>query len=873
MKHRRALVLSLTYALLAGAWILLSDAALFLLLSGQGLPGVIGTSKGLVFVLVTAVVLYVLLRGMDRRETTRHASLIANHPAPMLVIDPSDGRIVDANKAAIDFYGWRPEHVGTMRFEDIDIADGACTWVPGVDDRGSVSRGVVSRHRTAFGALRNVEVYAGPSSVGDRELALAIVQDVTERQRAEQALRDSEERLSLVLRGSDEGWWDWDLKADRIHLSPRWWSMLGYEPGELPADAGLWRRLAHPDDLHAVDEVLTAAIASGAELGEAEFRLRHRDGRYVPVLARAFVSRDADGQAVRLSGTNRDLTDRMKVAEERRLAQMVFASTGEGITVTDVAGRILEVNPAFERITGFSRAEIVGKNPRVLQSGRHDKAFYRGMWETLKSTGQWRGEIWNRRSNGEVYPEWLTVSAVRNVAGRTTHYVGVFSDITTVKEAQEQLEFLAHHDALTRLPNRTLLRERLTHGITRARRHSQQLAVLLLDLDRFKNVNDTLGHPVGDDLLIEVANRIGSRIRADDTLARLGGDEFALLLEDETGPAAVEAVARKLTGAFALPVQVADHALTVTASIGISLYPADGEDADTLLKNADSAMYKAKQQGRNGFRFFAPELTRGALERLVMETALRKAVSHDQLVLHYQPQVALDSGALVGVEALVRWEHPDFGLMQPGDFIPLAEEIGVIDEIGMWVLHEACRQMALWRDGGVAVPRVAVNLSVKQIDGDRLVSAVADALASAGLTAGQLELEVTESMIMEQPDEARKALAGLRGLGVQIAIDDFGTGYSSLAYLKLLQIDRLKIDRSFVKEIGRDPNDEAITRAVIALADSLGLETVAEGIEEVGQIAFLRREGCDVGQGFYFSRPVPAEALSRLIFGGGLDRR
>ena len=870
MKHRRALVLALTYAILAGLWILLSDAALSHLLSGEAIPGVVGTSKGLVFVVVTAVILYVLVRGMDRRETTRHASLIANHPAPMLVIDPSDGRIVDANKAAIDFYGWPPERLTSMHFEDIDAVGRARTWVPGTDDRDSVSGGVVSRHRTAYGALRNVEVYAGPSSVGERELALAIVQDVTERQRAEQALRESEERLSLVLRGSDEGWWDWDLKADRMHHSPRWWSMLGYEPGELPADADLWRRLAHPDDLPAVDQVMASSIAAGAELGEAEFRLRHKDGHYVPVLARAFASRDATGQVVRLSGTNSDLTDRMKADEERRLAQMVFASTGEGITVTDASGRILEVNPAFERITGFARADVIGRNPRVLQSGRHDKAFYRGMWEVLAQTGQWRGEIWNRRRNGEVYPEWLTVSAVRDGAGRTTHYVGIFSDISTVKEAQEQLEFLAHHDALTRLPNRTLLRERLTHGISRARRHNQQLAVLLLDLDRFKNVNDTLGHPVGDELLVEVANRIRARIRADDTLARLGGDEFVLLLEDESGPTAVEAVVRKLTDAFASPMQIAERALTVTASIGISLYPGDGEDADTLLKNADSAMYKAKQQGRNGFRFFAPELTSGALERLVMETALRVAVSRDQFVLHYQPQIALDSGRLVGVEALVRWEHPEFGLLQPADFIPLAEEIGVIDEIGMWVLHEACRQMARWREAGVAVPRVAVNLSVKQIDGERLIAAVADVLAGSELQPGQLELEVTESMIMAQPDEARRTLAGLRGLGVQIAIDDFGTGYSSLAYLKLLQIDRLKIDRSFVQEIGRDPNDEAITRAVIALADSLELETVAEGIEEAAQIAFLRREGCDVGQGFHFSRPLPAEALARLILDGDL---
>ncbi len=560
----------------------------------------------------------------------------------------------------------------------------------------------------------------------------------------------------------------------------------------------------------------------------------------------------------------RDADDR-GIDEERRLAQMVFASTSEGITVTDASGKIVEVNPAFERITGFSRADAIGRSPRILQSGRHDAAFYRAMWETLLETGQWRGEVWNRRRSGELYPEWLTISAVRDAAGRATHYVGVFSDITTVKEAQEQIEFLAHHDALTRLPNRTLLRERLAHCITRARRHQQQLAVLLLDLDRFKNVNDTLGHPVGDELIVEVAQRITALVRADDTLARLGGDEFALLVEDEASVMAIEAVARKLVDVFAVPVRVADHALTVTASIGISVYPGDGEDADTLLKNADSAMYQAKHSGRNGFRFFAPELTRGALERLMMETALRAAVSRDELVLHYQPQVALGSAELVGVEALVRWQHPDQGLLQPADFIPLAEEIGVIDEIGRWVLCEACRQMARWRERGVAVPRVAVNLSAKQIDSGTLVTAVADTLDAFGLDPGQLELELTESMIMAQPEEARNVLEGLRGLGVQIAIDDFGTGYSSLAYLKLLKIDRLKIDRSFIREIGRDPNDEAITRAVIALAGSLELQTVAEGIEEVAQVEFLSREGCQVGQGYHFSRPLPADGIAALL--------
>lgn len=555
--------------------------------------------------------------------------------------------------------------------------------------------------------------------------------------------------------------------------------------------------------------------------------------------------------------------------QQRRLAQMVFRSTAEGIAVTDANANIVEVNPAFEAITGYTRDEVIGHNPSVLQSGRQDREFYAGMWQALLATGQWRGEVWNRRKSGEIYPEWLTISAVKNGTGATSHYVGVFSDISSVKQAQEQIEFLAHHDALTRLPNRALLLERLQHGLTHARRHGQRLAVMLLDLDRFKNVNDSLGHTVGDELLQEIARRISAQIRADDTLARLGGDELGLLLEDERSITGIEAVARKLLGVLAAPVVIAEHALTVTASIGISVFPGDGEDAGTLLKNADGAMYEAKKKGRNGYAFFAPELAAGALERLVMESALRAAVARNELVLYYQPQVELASGRVVGVEALVRWCHPELGLVPPAQFVPLAEEIGVIGEIGLWVLDEACAQMARWQAQGLAVPRVAVNLSAQQLRNDALVDAVAAALRRHGLQAQQLELELTESMIMEQPELARRVLEGLRMLGVQVAVDDFGTGYSSLAYLKLLELDRLKIDQSFVRDIGTDPNDEAITRAVIALANSLGLETVAEGVEHDSQVDFLRAEGCDAAQGYHFGRPLPAEEVVAVLSSSG----
>ncbi len=558
---------------------------------------------------------------------------------------------------------------------------------------------------------------------------------------------------------------------------------------------------------------------------------------------------------------------RLREAHERdqaqlRLAERIFQSTAEGIKVTDASGHIVWVNSAFETITGYCAAEVLGRNLRFLNSGRQDAAFYRSLWATLLETGHWRGEIWNRRKHGEIYPEWLTISAVPDGQERVAHYVGVFSDISHIKEAQKQIDFLAYHDALTHLPNRTLFRDRLSHALAHARREARTLALLFIDLDRFKIVNDTLGHPVGDELLLQVSRRMSEVIRADDTLARLGGDEFVLLLEEGDSAQRAAFVAHKLLECLDRPMRISGHELIVTASLGISLYPTDGEDADTLIRHADRAMYEAKQRGRNNFQFFTQSLTEGAFERLVMENSLRGAVGRGELILHYQPQIDLISGCLIGVEALVRWQHPEEGLVPPSRFIPLAEEIGIIGDLGAWVLRAACRQLADWDAQGFRVPRVGVNLSVKQIDDAGLAELVASALRESGLGENRLELEVTESMLMRGPDSTRAILSTIKAMGVELTVDDFGTGYSNLAYLKLLPLDRLKIDQSFVRDIGRDGNDEAIVRAIIALARSLGLETVAEGVEEAHQAEFLLREGCDIVQGYLYSRPFPAEQLN-----------
>ncbi|MDX5334180.1 MAG: EAL domain-containing protein, partial [Gammaproteobacteria bacterium] len=440
--------------------------------------------------------------------------------------------------------------------------------------------------------------------------------------------------------------------------------------------------------------------------------------------------------------------------------------------------------------------------------------------------------------------------------------VGSWNDLTEQRQQAEQVRFLTHYDPLTRLPNRELLRERLEQAVGRARREDGRVAVMFIDVDRFKLFNDGLGHPVGDAVLRKVADRLSRLVQRGDTLARAGGDSFVLLMEDNASRHRAVTLANRIQRRFVEPVNVGEQELITTLSMGISLYPDDGDAPDELLQHAEAALYEVKSAGRNAHRLYTPALSEGLADRLSLERALRGVVARNELLLHYQPQIDLANNRLVGVEALVRWQHPELGLVSPARFIPLAEEIGIIGELGAWVLQEACRQMRAWQAAGVVVPRVAVNLSVQQIERRSLIPLVRGVLDDSGLEPSNLELEVTESIIMREPERATAALSGFRDLGIQLAIDDFGTGYSSLSYLKHLPLDRMKIDQSFVRDIGRDGNSEAISRAIIGLARSLDLETVAEGVEEVSQREFLLREGCDIAQGYLYSPPVTAEEIS-----------
>jgi len=578
--------------------------------------------------------------------------------------------------------------------------------------------------------------------------------------------------------------------------------------------------------------------------------------------------RNADGDVIGILGIFWDITEKKQAENRLRQSAAVFESTADGVIVTDAQAKIIAVNKAFCEITGYSEEEARGQNPSFRRSERQDEKFYREMWRSIERNGRWQGEIWNRRKTGEVYPEWMTISVVRDAAGNITNYVAVFSDITHVKRSQMQLDHMAHHDPLTDLPNRTLLDDRLNQAIRRAERNDSNVAVLFIDLDRFKNVNDTLGHPTGDLLLQEVAQRIRGLLRQQDTVARLSGDEFIILIEDMDRPEVAETVASKVIDILASPFTIREHELFIGASIGISLYPADGESPANLIKYADTAMYRAKEQGRNTYQFYTQELTESAMERLELESALRRALKRDQFEIYYQPQVNLETGEIIGAEALLRWYHPEYGMVPPDKFILLAEESGLIVDIGDWVIQQACKKAREWQTTFPNFRRMAINLSAVQIQRRDLVDKVASVINACTLQPELLELEITESVLMQNPEIAEEMLQGLRGLGVELAIDDFGTGYSSLGYLKRFPIQKLKIDRSFVMDIPEDGNDTAITRAVIALGKSLQLKVVAEGVETAEQAAFLLQEGCDIGQGYHYSRPVSADAFEALLADG-----
>lgn len=582
---------------------------------------------------------------------------------------------------------------------------------------------------------------------------------------------------------------------------------------------------------------------------------------------------DGDGEVAHLSASihtmvnnlTREILDRKRAEEQLRLSAAVFANNSEAIVITDEHNNIVRVNDAFSRISGFSAEEAIGQNPRLFASGSMDKAFYQQMWTSLLENNGWTGEIWNKRKNGEIFPEWMILSLVRDEAGHITNHIAIYSDITERKHEEERFQFLANHDVLTGLPNRTLLTDRLEQALAFAERNKTRVAVLFIDLDHFKNINDSLGHDVGDELLRQAALRISACFRRTDTIARLGGDEFIAVLPEIGSENEVISLSEKMLHAFAEKFMVNEHQLSITPSIGISLFPDDALKPVTLMRNADIAMYRAKAQGRNTLQFYRPEMTTHATERLQMEMQLRHAIENDELFLHYQPQVDLNSGDMTGMECLIRWKHPEQGMISPARFIPIAEETGLILEIGAWVLREACTQGRIWQKQGYKVVPIAVNVSGVQFRGGKLAELVSETLHETGFDPHLLDLEITESVLMASGEASLDILNSLKALGLTLSLDDFGTGYSSLSRLKSLPLDYLKVDQSFVRDIATDPNDAAIVRAILSMSHEMNLKVIAEGVETTEQLEFLRGLKCLTFQGYLFSRPVPSEEIELYL--------
>ncbi|MEW7855872.1 EAL domain-containing protein [Pseudomonas chlororaphis] len=713
----------------------------------------------------------------------------------------------------------------------------------------------IEQRRRAEEQLREAQVGL-ESRVAQRSLELDA---------ANQALSKSEARLALALKASQLGLWDWNLQTDEVHHS-HIKELFGLEPEFVRAMLSHLKPLLHPEDLPLLKRALVEHLKGRTEDYLVEYRVRHADGRWVWIEDRGrAVERGPGGRVLRMVGTRRDISASKQQEEQRRLAAMVFEAASEGIVILDPDYVLLAVNQAFSRVTGYQIEDMLGRNVVDLPCSRDARRHFPVIHQALEQHGSWQGELVEARKNGELYPQWLQLNVVRDTRGKVSHIVGFFADLSARRESEERMRYLTHYDELTGLANRSLFRERLREAHQRVRQGGRSLALVHINLDRFKLLNDSLGHDIADQLLQKMARRLVNALPEADTIARLSGDEFAVLFDAYGSLSSLTRVATRLSAKLRLPITVEGHELVVSASMGISMLPDSAREIPALISQSNIAMQHAKHLGGNNFQFYTASLQASTLERLQLENQLRKAVEEHQLKVFYQPKLCLATGRLNAAEALVRWDHPDLGRVPPGDFIGLAEEIGLIGPIGEFVLRQACWQACEWQRQGLPAIRVSVNLSVHQLRQGKLVSQVRSVLEETGLAPHFLELELTESHLLDSVDHIVSTFQQLRDLGVKLAIDDFGTGYSSLSYLKRIPVDYVKIDQAFIRGLSEGGADAAITRAIIAMAHGLSLKVVAEGVEHPGQLAFLKEQKCDEVQGYLISRPVEAEGLAALL--------
>ncbi len=729
------------------------------------------------------------------------------------------------------------------------IAEGAADYITKPINRSVL----VTRAKAQLDLQRARRLLAGQKAWLEQEVARRV---------GENAQLDT--RLKLALASSGFGIWEHDHLANRNYWDDGLCRMLGYQEGPPSIDATL--ALIHPEDRPALQAAAENPEIDHQAVDVNEFRIRKQDGSWLWVESRSrVIEQGPNGTPARTIGTLLDIALRRASEAEQRLAEVVFTGINDGLCITDAAQHILLVNDAFCRLSGYQREALLGKTPALLKSGVHGPGFFQEIWTRLQFNDNWQGEITNRRSDGSLLTEWLSISAVRDQTGEITHYVGVYSELSARKAAAERIQYLSSHDTLTALPNLNLFADRLEQSLISARRYGRGTALLLLDLDNFHAINDELGPAIGDEILIEIGRRLTQQVRAGDTIGRRGGNEFGFVMANLLQQQGAIALAQRLLAEMASPMQISGHAVSITASIGIGVAPENGDTGDALVACASAALLRAKQAGANTFRFFSPQMDADAVRRLALESRLARALERNELSVHYQPQISLDSGRMIGMEALLRWYNPEFGHISPSEFIPIAEETGLLIPIGEWVLRTACRQTREWLDLGLQKLRIGVNLSSRQFYHINLFRTISEALADSGLPASALELDITESTFINDVDEAMVICRKLKSLGVKLALDDFGTGYSSLAYLSRFPFDKIKIDQRFVSDIIDNPINAGMASAAIVMARSLNLAVLAEGVETEAQANFLRSRRCDAMQGFLFSRPLPAEEFGPLL--------
>jgi diguanylate cyclase (GGDEF)-like protein/PAS domain S-box-containing protein len=861
------------------------------------------------------ILIFTLLLSSASYANSNFSDIFNKHSAVMLLIEPNTGNIVKANAAAHNFYGFTNNKLESLSIQDINLFSKEQVALERALAKSENIKHFVFRHKIHDGTVKTVAVYSVPIIFNNQNLLFSIIQDITaERgfkdelwhyqsklesiieQQVNQLYESKKQRiqilvvsvlflfflvifliyllqrkklaeeqrtvLSQIVEQSPVSIETTDINGVITYVNQCCIDGSGFEFSELVGrKPSILKSGYHNTTLY---DDLWATISTG-KYWVGEFCNKRKNGENFWVRANIYPLKNTSNKISSYVAIKEDITQLKEDEKKLRLASTVFQTATEAVMVTDASNLIVAVNQAFTLITGYQEAEVLGKNPRLLSSGHHDADFYQEMKNELTTAGKWQGEICNRRKNGEVYYEWLSITALKNQVGGLESCVSLFSDITKRKKAEDKIYHQANYDSLTGLANRNLFIDRFEQSLTMAKRENKSIALLFIDLDGFKHVNDTFGHSKGDLLLKYVARRIETAVRESDSVARLSGDEFAVMLCGENDVYSNEKVATKVLERLAIPFQLAEKEAIITASIGIAIFPDDSLLSEDLLAKADSAMYKAKEKGKNNVQFFTKEMDVKAQQRRSLEVELRKAIKNNELVLHYQPIHELKTGKVVSAEALIRWIHPHRGLISPIEFIPLAEDIGFIVDIGDWVLAQACEQAIIWQNQLEFPPKISINISAAQLHRIDFIDKLEDVLAQSKLSPEVLTFEMTESLLIEEDVHTLDKLQTIRSLGIDLSIDDFGTGYSSLSYLKRFPINILKIDRAFIKDITTNSEDEALTCAILSIAESLNLKVVAEGVEEKAQCDMLAKHHCQFVQGEFFSKAITGEHFTDYI--------